>query len=128
MHLYFPSVGLICVVYACWLIARRLRVLFFGKRAVGTVLRSEKRMLGDSEGETPAFVPTIAFVDDLRRPHQFTSVSSFARPTPANGTVVEVRYLASNPKLAYIWSFKHLWPAPLALAVLGLAGIATLLR
>lgn len=129
MQLYFPSVGFICVVFALWLTARRLRVQLLGKRAIGTVLRSEKRLMGDTDGEVVvSYVPTVAFVDDLGRSHQFTSNSSFARATPKNGTLVEVRYLPSDPRLAFIWSFRHMWLGPLVLAALGLAGIATLLH
>ena len=60
MHLYFSSIGLICVVSALCLIARRLRVSFLGKVAIGSVVRSERCQPGGTEGEFIAYVPTHA--------------------------------------------------------------------
>ena len=46
--------------------------------------------------------------------------------TPVVGATVRVRYLPSNPTVAYIQSFLHMWAAPVACALLGIGALAAL--
>lgn len=95
---------------------------FFGSIAVGNVVAHEMRQSDD----TKSYLPVIAFTDLKSRRHQFTSPAGASSQNPSERAEVQVRYLPSNPKLAYIESFLHMWAGPLALAILGLSGVAVL--
>jgi hypothetical protein len=122
LKIYFAAVGAICLALALWLFAHCLRVLFFGSIAVGNVVAHEMRQSDD----TKSYLPVIVFTDSKGRRHQFTSPAGASSRNPSERAEVQVRYLPSNPKLAYIESFLHMWAGPLAFAILGLSGVAVL--
>jgi len=119
---YFVVIGILCLALAAWLVARRLRVCFSGVTTSGRIFLYEKREMDD----TTSFHPLIVFSDANGQQHQFTSVAGYSDRKPSEGTEVRISYLPSDPKLAYIATFLHMWAAPLALVVLGCAGVAVL--
>lgn len=122
MGAYFIVIGVICLACALWLLVRRLRVLFYGSVARGRVTGHEAREMEDAM----SYLPVVIFEDAGGREHRFTSVAGWSVRRPPVGTTVRVRYLPSNPGIAYISSFLHMWAAPFALAVLGGCGVVLL--
>jgi hypothetical protein len=119
---YLVVVGLVLLLLAVVLFVRRVSALLRGASAVGRVQGHEARTSDD----IVAYFPIIEFADskgDLRR---FTSVAGGSSKNPGVGTTVRVRYLRSNPRVAYIQSFLHMWAAPSACAALGLGALAVL--
>ncbi len=123
MQLYFAVIGSLCIIASVVLMLRRIRVLLGGAVASGVVIGHESRRVDESE----SFLPVIRFQDSKGVDFEFTSVAGRAVARPATGSQVRVRFLPSNPKNAYISTILHMWAAPLALAVLGVAGVAALL-
>lgn len=121
MHAYLAVVGGLCLMLAAWLSARRFRAQFFGSVAVGTVVGHEAR---ESDGSI-SHLPVVMYLDAAGEQHRFTSVAGDVAKTPASGTRVTVRYVPSAPDIAYISGFLHMWSAPVALFVLGVAGISS---
>ena len=122
IKIYFVTIGCLCLACALWLLVRRLRVLIYGSVALGRVVAHEAR---ESDDEM-SYLPVVLFTDGTGREHRFTSVTGSSARSPSVGKQVRVRYLSSNPRLAFVGSFLHMWAAPLALGVLGAAGIAVL--
>ncbi len=122
MRIYLVIVGSLCLVASLALMIRRLHVLVGGITAIGTVIGHEARTTDESE----SFLPMVRFRDQRGTEFEFTSVAGRATRHPRPGSLALVRYLPSNPKIAYIGTFLHMWAAPLALAVLGAAGLAAL--
>ena len=119
MGLYFGLVGCVCVVFAAWLFVRRLRVQFFGVLTDGFV---GDHVIEEMDGsEYLRF--TVTYFDATDSMHQFTSVASMSSKLARAGTRVSVRYLPSNPEHAYITGFLPMWAAPIALSIMGAAGI-----
>lgn len=119
MTIYLTLVGGTCLAAAAVLLALRLRVRFFGATATGCVVGHEARIFDDST----AHHPVVMFIDAEGKERRFTSVAGGGWPRPAPGAAVQVRYLPVDPGRAYIDSFLHMWAAPLAFAVLGIAGL-----
>jgi len=90
---------------------RRVVVLKSGGRAKGVVTEHERREIDESVG----FHPAVFFRDYEGTGHHFISNAGWSHPAPPIGTNVEVVYLSSDPTVAYINSFLHLWAAPVAL-------------
>ncbi len=122
MRTLFGVVGLLCLALSIWLAARRIRVRWFGVAVTGRVVDHEKREIDES----PTYLPIVAFRDIHGHEHRFTSVAGGSSRSPSQGSDVPVRYLPSDPTVAYVATFLHMWAAPLALAALGVAGIAAL--
>ncbi|MBY0409453.1 MAG: DUF3592 domain-containing protein [Burkholderiaceae bacterium] len=120
MQTYFAVVGVLCLMLAAWLSARRLRAQFFGAVASGTVAGHETRESDDSI----SYLPVVIYIDAAGKRHQFTSVAGGVTKLPVPGTRVTIRYLPSAPEIAYVSGFLHMWSAPVALFVLGVAGIS----
>ena len=99
---------------------RRLIVAKSGTVAVGTVEGHERRDVDDST----FYHPVVQFVDQHGVKRRFTSVAGASSRKPIVGATVKVRYLDSNPEVAFIGGFLHMWAAPMALSVL--AGVALL--
>ncbi|KLD70588.1 DUF3592 domain-containing protein [Xanthomonas pisi] len=124
MGTYFAAIGMICVVLAAWLGIRRLHVVWSGAMASGTVRGHETR---ESDGAV-FHLPAVSFTDAAGRTHRFTSAAcGWGRRLPV-GTRVTVRYLPSNPAMAYVAGFLSTWAAALALLVLGVAGVVAAWR
>ena len=121
MKTYFIVLGTLCILMAVWLLIRRLRVLLAGCQTEGYIVSHETRESEDSLH----YLPVVLFRDSQGREHRFTSVAGKAVRSPSIGDKVSVRYLESAPTLAYINTFLHMWAAPTAFVVLGVAGIAT---
>jgi hypothetical protein len=117
--LYFGLVGCLCVVFAVWLFVRRLRVQFFGVLTDGFVGGHVIEEMDDSEH----LRFTVTYFDAAGNMHQFSSVASMSAKIAIAGTKVSVRYLPSNPEHAYITGFLQMWAAPIALSIMGAAGI-----
>ena len=122
MRMYFVVVGSLCLIASLWLMLRRIRVRIHGAMAMGTIIGHEARSIDESE----SYFPVVKFRDSRGVEFEFTSVAGGAARRPTPGSQVLVRYLPSNPKLAYIGTLLHMWAAPLALAALGTAGVAAL--
>jgi hypothetical protein len=119
---YLVVVGVVLLILAVVLLVRRVAALLRGTSAVGRVQGHEARTSDDGV----AYLPVVEFADSKANLHRFTSVAGSSDRSPSVGTTVRVRYLRSNPKVAYVQSFLHMWAAPLALAVLGLGALAVL--
>ena len=119
MRTYFAIVGVLCLMLASWLCARRLRAQLSGAVAIGTVVGHEAR----ASDESLFHLPVVLYIDAAGKQHRFTSVAGSVAKTPAPGTQVTVRYLPSAPDIAYLSGFLHMWSAPVALFALGAAGI-----
>jgi hypothetical protein len=119
VRIYFGIVGILCLAVGAILAFRRMRALLFGASAIGTVVRVEVRESDDSSSH----VPVISYVDTIGRQHTFTSTSGVAVNELTPGEKMSIRYSISNPESAYINSLRHMWGAPIALLVLGIAGV-----
>jgi hypothetical protein len=119
MKTYLAIFGGLCLMFAAWLSARRLRAHFFGAIALGTVVGHEAR----EEDDSISYLPVVTYIDAAGKQHRFTSVAGGSARVPARGTTVTVRYLPSDPAVAYLTGFLHMWAAPAALLILGAAGI-----
>jgi hypothetical protein len=106
---YLAAVGVAMLILAAVLFVRRLSAL-----------------LCAPIDEEVSYLPIVEFTDSRGHLHRFTSVAGGSSSTPAVGATVRVRYLPSNPTVAYIQSFLHMWAAPLACAVLGVGALAVL--
>jgi hypothetical protein len=110
------------LILAAVLFVRRLSTLLRGASAQGRVQGHEVRTID----EEVAYLPIVEFIDSRGHLYRFTSVAGGSTRTPVVGATVRVRYLPSNPTVAYIQSFLHMWAAPLACAVLGVGALAVL--
>jgi hypothetical protein len=106
-------------VLAAWLTWRRVAVLLSGGTAEGMVTEHERREIDESVG----FHPVVTFVDHNGLRRHFTSSAGWSTPSPKVGAKVRVRYLRSDPDLAYIQSFLHIWAGPVALAAFVVAAL-----
>jgi len=105
---------------AAVLVWHRLGAVLSGGVAEGVVVEHDRREIDDSIG----FYPVVSFLDHDGKHQRFTSRAGWNTRRPAVGSTVRVRYLRSNPKVAYIQSFLHLWAAPVALVALAAAALA----
>jgi hypothetical protein len=119
MKVYFGIVGVLCLVLSVYLFARRIRTLFYGATAIGTVLRIETRESDDSISH----FPIMTYVDIVGTQHTFTSTSGVVPTAFPPGTKVLIRYSTSNPKSAYIANWRHMWGAPITVLFLGIMGV-----
>ena len=119
MNAYLIGIGIACLASAVFLLCRRLLVLFVGVSVIGHVMGHEAR----TDDGSVSYLPIVEFKDSWGVAHRFTSVAGRSTHHPLQGTNVVVRYLPAHPKIAFIQSFLHMWAAPLALAVLGLAAL-----
>lgn len=122
MNAYLTLIGVGFLILAAVLLVRRWSALWHGASAVGSVQGHEVR----TTDEEVYYLPVVEFTDSTGHRHRFTSVAGGSSRTPVVGTRVRVRYLPSDPKVAYIESFLHMWAAPLGCAVLGVAALAVL--
>ena len=122
MRALLAVVGVALLVLAVALFVRRLSALLRGASTVGHVQGHEAR----ASDEEVSYMPIVEFADSKGNLHRFTSVAGGSSRTPEVGAAVRVRYLRTNPKVAYIHSFVHMWAAPCALAVLGACALAVL--
>jgi hypothetical protein len=121
LKLYFLMMGISLLVLGFILFYRRL-VAWKGVTAVGHVAGHELRTIDDST----TYLPIIVFFDQQGKEIRFTSVAGGSAQNPKIETEVRVCYLRSNPEIAYINSFLHMWAAPVACAILGLAAFAAI--
>ena len=116
-YLYFVALGM--ALLACWLAYRRVVAVLSGDSVEGVVTAHERREMDDSVG----YHPTVCFVDHTGTERKFTSNSGSSQPKPKIGTRVRVVYLRTNPSVAFIASFFHMWAAPIAFALLAFAAL-----
>ncbi|GGY87467.1 hypothetical protein GCM10011613_35820 [Cellvibrio zantedeschiae] len=119
MRIYFLIFGVLFLILSALLFFRRMRIIFYGASAIGTVLRIESR---ESEDSILHF-PVISFVDNDGVQYTFTSTSGVALGKSPSDTKVLIRYSTSNPKIAYIANWRHMWGGPIAILFLGVTGI-----
>ena len=70
----------------------------------------------------------IYFVDHTGKGRHFTSNAGWSSPKPSVGARVQVVYHRSDPELAYIRSFFHLWAGPVAMLAFALAAIGVAIK
>ncbi len=122
MRFDFVAVGTVLIGVSIYLFVRRMVALLFGKSTMGRV---EGHVVNSSD-DSIAYQPIVTFVDSNGNTHRFTSPAGGSSRYPAVGTEVRVHYLPSNPEIAYVHSFLHMWAAPLGCAILRLAALAVL--
>ena len=120
MKAYLTVIGIAFLILAVVLFVRRMSAALRGASALGCVRGHEERATEDGV----SYLPIVEFTDAAGKLHRFTSVAGRGEKTPQAGTTVRVRYVPGDPKVAYIESFLHMWAAPLACTVLGLAALA----
>ena len=111
-------------VLAVWLTYRRIVVLRSGGVAEGQITEHERREIDESVG----YHPTVYFVDHTGKGRHFTSDAGWSSPKPSVGVRVQVVYLRSDPELAYIRSFFHLWAGPVAMLAFALAAVGAAIK
>ena len=105
---------LLCALYV---FARRLRIVLFGAVTTGRVEGHERRESEDGVN----YHPVVTFCDAEGREYRFTSeIGEF--PGPRRD--VRIFYMPSNPNIAFVASFSHMWLLPVGLALLGAIFIA----
>jgi Protein of unknown function (DUF3592) len=122
LKLYFLLMGFSLLALGFVLFYRRFVAWKKGATAVGRVVGHQLRTMDDST----IYLPIIVFFDQQGKEFRFTSVAGGSVQNPKIGTEVRVCYLRSNPEIAYINSFLHMWAAPVACAILGLAAFAAI--
>lgn len=118
--MYFLVVAIILLGLAGFLFYRRLSTTLNGISITGKVVGHEVRTMDDST----SYQPIVEFKDTKGTLHRFTSVAGGTEQQPKIGAELTVRYLRSDPKVVYIQSFLHMWAAPFALVLLGLAAFS----
>jgi len=78
------------------------------------VTEHERRDMDDST----SYHPVVTFIDHLNVRHHFTSTAGYSQPMPLVGIKVQVRYLLSDPDVAFIDTFFHMWAAPIGATAL----------
>jgi hypothetical protein len=116
---YLTIIGFAFLTLAAYLAARRLNAQLRGETAVGRIQGHEVRTSEDGT----SYVPVVEFTDSKGGVHRFTSCAGGPSPSPAVGAGVRVRYLPSDPRVAFIQSLLHMWAAPVACGVLGAAAL-----
>lgn len=117
---YFFLAAFGMTALALWLGRRRVAVLRSGGTERGTVIEHARREVDESV----SFHPTVVFTDDTGTTRRFTSNAGWSTPRPAVGTRVKVVYSRTDPNVAYIASFLHLWAAPVALLLMSVVALA----
>lgn len=116
---FFVIVAFGFAVLAIWLTYRRVVVLRSGGVAEGKNAEHERREIDESVGYHAA----VYFVDHIGKGRHFTSNAGWSSPKPSVGAKIRVVYLRSDPELAYIQSFFHLWAGPVAMLAFTLAAL-----
>ncbi len=124
MKLIFALLSAVFLAGAGWLFVRRCHVALAGLGTVGHVVAHDRREIDDSV----FFHPVIEFTDRQQVLRRFTAAAGNDKRHPAIGTPVAVRYLASDPGLAFIASFLHMWAAPFGFLALGLGALAAYMK
>jgi hypothetical protein len=119
---YLIIVGIVLLGLALALFYRRLSVMMRGISVIGRVVAHEVSTIDEST----SYLPVVEFIDKQGTLHRLTSGAGWNDPRPKIGAEVTVCYLQADPNKAYIQSFLHLWAAPVACAVLGLAAFAAI--
>lgn len=101
-----------------------MAVLRSGGVAQGQVTEHDRREIDDSVG----YHPSVYFVDHAGNGRHFTSNAGWSSPSPPIGTRVEVVYLWSDPTVAYIRSFFHLWAGPVAMLAFAVAAAVVAIK
>lgn len=122
LKILLMSIGAAFSALALVLFIRRLSVLLRGVAACGRIIDYEARQT-NSEG-TLDYYPVIEFADAHGTIHRVTATTGSTSNDPEVGILVDVRYLASDPKVAYIQSFLQMWAAPLTCAIAGIGLVA----
>ena len=121
MNVYLIFISVFCLVLAIYLLSKRILVFVAGVSTIGRVVGHDERTIDDAI----AYMPIVEFKDSRGVLHRFTSSAGSFPRHPQQGKTVVIRYLPSTPKNAYVYSFFHMWAAPLVLIVLGLGALAT---
>jgi hypothetical protein len=121
---YFAFVGIALLGTAGWMFWRRVALLAHGLATTGRIESYEARDLGD----TVSYHPVVSFTDHQGRRRKFTSAAGRSSRTPPIGSAVAVRYERNDPEGAMVSTFLHMWAAPWALAVLGVASLLAYAR
>lgn len=119
---YFLLIGLVCFGGGCWLFTRRLSFFIHAGRAEGVIVGVVERP--DPEGGDPLYEAVISFKTTDWRDVQFTASRGNAVRKPECGGRMPVYYNKDQPQEAFVADFIGFWAAPVALWLLGLAGIA----
>jgi hypothetical protein len=122
LHYYFATAGAALLAFACWLFWRRVLLLLDGVVTHGRIESYQARELDDSK----FYLPVVTFRYQEGNARRFTAMAGGTSKNPPEGTNVPVRYLRTNPEFALIDNFLNVWAGPLAFAVLGIGGLATL--
>jgi hypothetical protein len=117
LQTYFLLVGIALLMLAIFLFYRRVLTTLKGVTVIGRIVDHEIRTIDDST----SYLPIVEFIDQQGKEIRFTSVAGDSDRYPKIGSEVRICYLRSNPKIAYIKSFLHMWAAPIVCAILGLA-------
>lgn len=123
MKIYLVTVGLLLMAGALHLFWRRLVVIRKGAVSIGII---ESYQIRESDNSL-YYSPVVTFSDKEQRSHRFTSVAGYGYKKLPEGASVSVRYHPDKPDMAYVNSFLHLWAAPFAMLLMGVASLSVLL-
>ncbi|CAK0781607.1 DUF3592 domain-containing protein [Gammaproteobacteria bacterium] len=121
MKTYFALMGIACIVFAVAIAFRRFVVWMNGVSTTGKITGHQALTTEDGVG----YVPVVEFMDLKGTIHRFVSnTGDFPRRRDV-GASVKVLYSQSNPGMAYICSFWHIWVVPITFAALGIILVVT---
>ena len=111
--------GTAFIVFAVVLTFRRVAFWRSGVSTTGVILGHEAHYSEEGVG----YAPVIGFKDSEGAHRQFvSSLGSFPKCLVV-GASVKVLYSQSNPSMAYIQSFWHIWIEPIFFGVLGITAL-----
>lgn len=119
---YFLLMGLGCFGGGWWLFTRRLSFFMLAGRAQGEIVDCVEYT--DHESGGPLYDAIISFSTVDGGDVRFTASRGNILRRPQIGALAPVYYNKERPEEAFVADFIGFWAAPIALWLLGLAGIA----
>ena len=121
MGYYFLIVGTMCVVAALWLTARRLPVVWRGRRVRGTIASWERRRDHEHPGGYH-FFPHVRYLDNAGHWRELRVTFGYQSERWPVGASFDVRFDPRNPERSYPANPLLMMAGPVGFAVLGAAG------
>ena len=119
IQIFILAVGGLALVLGALIAVMRVRTIYFGAQAEGTIVGVSESSGGKHHGRyVPMYAPVVEFRHDGKT-HTFTSSMSTREPI-AKGEKVVVRYLPSDPdSSAEIGTNLRMWAFPIGALLFG---------
>ena len=119
MQIFILAVGGLAMVLGALIAVMRIRTIYFGAKAEGTIVGVSESSGGKTHGRiVTMYAPIVEFKHDGKS-HKFTSSMATREPI-AKGEKVVVQYLLSDPvSSAEIGTSLRMWGFPIGMLLFG---------